>query len=738
MSCKMLDQIENVLVVVFRRVVIDVVLIGCLAAGCLALLLISGAYAEDEPQGPSDQPWFKHFQKYILPQDKFLEKLHLDKLGKDNIAAIRSDLITTKDSEEDPVLQAIGQQAQEHQIDEDPVKWIHRVFGDPHFKTWLYRHLKETPGYLGDNNWRELVDTTVIVERPQIDLDKLEKDCRRNNDDLLRAQADFGMANAKLDGAKLAIGDEPHANAETQKELHDLQKESQELQEKLTEAKAKKEKSCKDMYDAFSRTTLTKPTLETAPACQEAALACITKRARYAYVFESNGHFIGDGFYHDPAELCERDHETVYNDLKHARDSGRPASDQKRHLFSEWHNAVVVYQKCKSANNGTVVDQDVDPPPQVSGGGQHRNIATGDNQSSECTVAQNAVPHAQAEFDKAFLLLKDASTDHQRLRQILDLVEDAKDSVDAAKAEAQRICNAPTKTATAMPPPPSVDGGGALPPTPVSPPQQGSPPAGPSSSGNSSTAMVTPPVAVITPPAFPAMQPPSYNSGSNVCNPTPPAPPNPANVCNPPTPASQPGNICNPSGNAPTAGVNSGQCNTNNGLTTCTDASGKSCTTTAGFCDPTAPQTTKTAAAPTPPTPNAAPLNLKPKTQMAIAAPNPSDQTNQSTSVPACSSKPPYLPWGGQGSATIIVSGGQPCGVGWHDTPGGPGGVTVLDSMSVSSPPSHGTLRPQDQHVIIFTPTPGYKGQDSFTLSMQEHNGGRHATLSVNVSVTIQ
>jgi hypothetical protein len=48
------------------------------------------------------------------------------------------------------------------------------------------------------------------------------------------------------------------------------------------------------------------------------------------------------------------------------------------------------------------------------------------------------------------------------------------------------------------------------------------------------------------------------------------------------------------------------------------------------------------------------------------------------------------------------------------------------------------SLRPQDQHLIIFAPAAGYKGQDSFTLSMREHNGGRSATLSVTVSVTIQ
>jgi hypothetical protein len=79
------------------------------------------------------------------------------------------------------------------------------------------------------------------------------------------------------------------------------------------------------------------------------------------------------------------------------------------------------------------------------------------------------------------------------------------------------------------------------------------------------------------------------------------------------------------------------------------------------------------------------------------------------------------------------VSGGKPCGIGWHNT-----GATILDSMSVVSPPAYGSLRPQDQHVIVFTPTPGYKGRDSFVLSMQEHNGSRRATMRVKVNVTIQ
>jgi hypothetical protein len=48
------------------------------------------------------------------------------------------------------------------------------------------------------------------------------------------------------------------------------------------------------------------------------------------------------------------------------------------------------------------------------------------------------------------------------------------------------------------------------------------------------------------------------------------------------------------------------------------------------------------------------------------------------------------------------------------------------------------TLTHKDQHVIIFNPAARYRGPDSYILSMQEHNGGRRATLKVKVSVTIQ
>jgi hypothetical protein len=135
----------------------------------------------------------------------------------------------------------------------------------------------------------------------------------------------------------------------------------------------------------------------------------------------------------------------------------------------------------------------------------------------------------------------------------------------------------------------------------------------------------------------------------------------------------------------------------------------------------------------TPATPKAndGPLNLKPSpgaTQLASSTPS-----NSADSAALCESKPPYLPWGGHGSASITVSGGKPCGIGWHDT-----GATILENITVTSQPKHGSITPKNKNVVIFTPTAGYKGQDKFMLRMQERNGSRRATLTVTVNVTIR
>jgi hypothetical protein len=245
----------------------------------------------------------------------------------------------------------------------------------------------------------------------------------------------------------------------------------------------------------------------------------------------------------------------------------------------------------------------------------------------------------------------------------------------------------------------------------------------PPNPGGTTTALGPPP------PYYPPLPPvyiPIPNPPGNICHPPPPMPPT-GNMCNPPPPNvgnRRPPNQCNPqtpASNMPTSPVG-----------TTTKAGSPGATTQpkpANTCQPK--PASNACATPVSPKPNGGPLKLKPNTQTASAG-QPCNQKNQTAPVQACESKPPFLPWGGTGSATITVS-GKPCGIGWHDT-----GATILESMTVSSQPSHGMLKPQDQHVIIFTPAPGYKGPDSFTLSMKEHNGGRSATLTVKVSVTIQ
>jgi hypothetical protein len=94
----------------------------------------------------------------------------------------------------------------------------------------------------------------------------------------------------------------------------------------------------------------------------------------------------------------------------------------------------------------------------------------------------------------------------------------------------------------------------------------------------------------------------------------------------------------------------------------------------------------------------------------------------------------PVLPaWASTSASTMTVSGG-PCGIGWVDS----NGVT-LDQLSIKQNPSHGSIQLKGKGSLTYTPAPGYKGSDSFSVSIQEHyRDGRRATAGSNVSVTIK
>jgi len=144
--------------------------------------------------------------------------------------------------------------------------------------------------------------------------------------------------------------------------------------------------------------------------------------------------------------------------------------------------------------------------------------------------------------------------------------------------------------------------------------------------------------------------------------------------------------------------------------------------------------TTATPAAPPPP-PLPHPVQTAAATPPNAPPLPPTASASAAASLQACAVKNITVPWGGTGSASMIVLGNKSCFIGWHDT-----GNTILDAMEVRSSPAHGSIKPQDQHVVIFSPNADFHGKDAFTLTLHERSAldGQTATAVVNVAVTVE
>ena len=338
-------------------------------------------------------------------------------------------------------------------LPKDQVAELHRWIDD-WANTWDAHH--NSNGSIKEA--RPAVNPLATDDPTRIDYDKLQKDCQKAQHGLIRAEGDLRIANAIHDGAIDEIGkDKPGANAEIKAQNALLEPVETERKDA---AKAKAD-SCKEMERAFSNAGFHIPppeTPETSACTERFAYDCIAARARYAYAANSilQTNSILQNRVLDADLVCEGDHNTVRDHLLKSppEEQGKESFKHKKELFNKWLRAILALRECNKSSKpspGSSPDRDVvDPPlppvPTVT----ISHPQQGGNDSPDCIDAQNAVAHAQAEFDKAFLLLKDASIDHQSLQQILYLVDDAKNSVDDAKAEAQRICNTPTKTATVI------------------------------------------------------------------------------------------------------------------------------------------------------------------------------------------------------------------------------------------------------------------------------------------------
>jgi Big-like domain-containing protein len=271
-------------------------------------------------------------------------------------------------------------------------------------------------------------------------------------------------------------------------------------------------------------------------------------------------------------------------------------------------------------------------------------------------------------------------------------------------------------------PPPGMPG-----PTTSTNPPAGSPgsPPGPTTSTNTSPGSpggVPPTIVVLPPVKLPAHPQPGPATTTNA-SPVPPANPKPRTTTvaalPPPTaPKPNPPPVAKPGVNS--GRMNGGTCTTVAGKTTCTGDDGRICTTTTSdFCDPDSPQA----------------KTVEPKPAMDMLTPPPAPtKTASTTPVQICESNPQMPPWGGTSASALTVGAGGACGIGWTDS----NGVT-LDHLTVTSNPSHGTIKQQDKGHVVYTAAPGYTGPDSFSVSIQEHyQDGRSAKAGSNVSVTVK
>jgi hypothetical protein len=449
MSYKMLDQIEKTLVFVVGRVcgrrrLIGGLAAGCFAAGCLALLLIPDAYAAgSDDRGQLTRLLIYHNDmRDIFNNDaaegKILEIKH------DDGTVIRVNLDDIKGKE------------RKGMDGNDWYEWAQNPSGltpdqKKALEAWIADYEGKHPPPASANGSGIIVEASAPPPPPIVDYEKLRHDCEQARHNLIRAELDFRLLKANYTGAVDEGATDADPEIKTQKAL------LQAFQQKRDGALKEDAKNCGEMERVYHNANFTQPTLEQVPDCTDAAIACVKARAQYAYATHSKFQK-GDL---DPVYVCKADLEDTTKHLRTLVNTGSSPPKHQADLYKQWRQGYLHWLDCSkkdpsgqntsSGGNQDVVDPSLPPVPTVTAS----HPQEGGNQSNDCIDAQNAVAHAQAEFDKAFSLLKDASIDHQDLQLILYSVDDAKDSVDAAKAEAQRICNAPTKT-TPPPPPTAV------------------------------------------------------------------------------------------------------------------------------------------------------------------------------------------------------------------------------------------------------------------------------------------
>ena len=88
----------------------------------------------------------------------------------------------------------------------------------------------------------------------------------------------------------------------------------------------------------------------------------------------------------------------------------------------------------------------------------------------------------------------------------------------------------------------------------------------------------------------------------------------------------------------------------------------------------------------------------------------------------------------GQETTTSRETDGAPCSFRMTNV----GGDSAVYGIEVPTPPKHGTTSATGRASLVYRPTPGFKGEDSFVFELVGKMGGTPTSARVRVTVTVK
>src|SRR5437879_273708 len=97
-----------------------------------------------------------------------------------------------------------------------------------------------------------------------------------------------------------------------------------------------------------------------------------------------------------------------------------------------------------------------------------------------------------------------------------------------------------------------------------------------------------------------------------------------------------------------------------------------------------------------------------------------------------CDAPPVRLTFGAETAARIETGSGTACAVAMQ------AGATVIEDLTVTVAPQHGSISPRGRTGVVYRARDNYRGEDSFALALRGRSETQHGVAIVRVRVNVQ